>query len=273
MDKGNRSPLRYMPVVVLVILGMILGSCHNRATKRGEQDPASSLARTVSAPPSSVVGNASHWVQNQTDWIFRGRRYANENRELRDRVAQLEGENALLRDQSARYQQLRSDLGFVQNHQPALLAADILSRRIDFKFETLLIARGERDGVKPDSIVITRNGLVGRVFEVTATTASVLMITDQKSGVGARVLRPESRALGVCKGDNTNLLTLTYLDNDADIRVGDEIITSGMGGVFPSGIRIGSVKEVKIDPASAIKTAKLIPYVNFDRLEEVYIRR
>ena len=161
----------------------------------------------------------------------------------------------------------------MQSHQPPLLAADIIARRIDAKFETLLLARGERDGVKLDSIVITRNGLVGRVLEVTATTASVLMITDQKSGVGARVLRPESRALGICKGDNTNLLTLTYLDNDADIRVGDEIITSGMGGVFPSGIRIGVVKEVKIDPASAIKTAKLTPYVNFDRVEEVYIRR
>ncbi len=273
MDRGNRSPLRYTPVVLLVILGMILGSCHSRATLRGNQDPASSLARTLSAPPTSFVGNITHWVQDQTNWIFRGRQYAGENQQLKEQVKQLEGENALLKDQSARYEQLRADLGFVKNHQPQLLAADILARRIDSKFETMLIARGERDGVKLDSIVVTRNGLVGRVFEATATTASVLMITDQKSGVGARVLRADSRALGVCKGDNTNLLTLTYLDSDANIRIGDEIITSGLGGVFPSGIRLGTVKEVKVEPSSAIKTAKLVPFVNFDRLEEVYIRK
>ena len=218
-----------------------------------------------------AMGRVSQWFGRQSEWIFRGRRFAEENRRLQGRIAELEGENAALKEKSARYDQLRDDLGFVKQATSTLLPADILSRWIDFKFETLIVARGANDGVKKDSIVITRNGLVGRVTEVTGGTASALLITDQKSGVGARVQRPESRALGVCKGMNSPFLTLTYLDNAADIKPGDEIVTSGIGGVFPGGIRIGTVIEVKPDPSSAVKTAKVRPIVNFDRLEEVYI--
>jgi rod shape-determining protein MreC len=212
-------------------------------------------------------------MQNQTGWLFRGKQLDSENRKLAERVAQLEGENTLLKDQAVRYEQLRNDLGFVKQSPKALLAADIIARRIDSKYETLLVARGTNDGVKVDSAVVTRNGLVGRVFETTATTAAVLMITDQKSGAGGRVLRANSRAIGVCKGDNSNTLTLTYLENDADIVAGDEIVTSGLGGIYPPGIRIGVVREVKVDPTSAIKTAKVVPAVVFDKLEEVYIQK
>lgn len=269
-DRKPRSQ-RYWLALFLVALSVGIGSCRNRSAEKGVADPASALARGVVATPVGVMGRVSHWFGSQSEWIFRGRRFAEENRRLEARIAELEGENALLKEKTARYDQLRDDLGFVKQAQSTLLPADILSRRIDFKFETLLVARGANDGVKKDSVVVTKNGLVGRVTEVSAGNAVVLLITDLKSGVGARVQRAESRALGVCKGTNSPLLTLTYLDNAADIKPGDEITTSGVGGVFPGGLRIGTVLEVKPDPSSAIKTAKVRPTVNFDRLEEVYI--
>lgn len=269
-DSKPRTP-RYWLALFLVVLSVTLGTCHNRAVDRGHADTPSTFARELTAPPTGMLGRVSQWFGSQSEWIFRGRSLAGENHRLATRLAELEGENAALKEKSARYDQLRDDLGFVRQAQSTLLPADILSRRIDFKFETLLVARGESDGVKVGNTVMTRNGLVGRVTEVTGGTASVLLITDQKSGVGARVQRPESRALGVCKGTNSSVLNLTYLDNAADIRIGDEIVTSGNGKVFPGGLRIGTVLEVKPDPGSAVKVARIRPIVNFDRLEEVYI--
>ncbi len=269
----NREPRtkRYWIALALLVLSVALGTCHNRALNKEGIDTPTSMVRGVTAPPVGVLGRVSDWFGRQGEWIFRGRRFAEENHRLEARIAELEGENAGLKEKAARYDQLREDLGFVKQAQSQMLPADILVRRIDFKFETLLLARGAKDGVKIGNVVVTRNGLVGRITEVTGSSSTVLLITDQKSGVGARVQRAESRALGVCKGNNFPTLTLTYLDNAADIRIGDEIVTSGSGGVFPGGLRIGTVLEVKPDPGSAVKTARIRPIVNFDRLEEVYI--
>ena len=96
-------------------------------------------------------------------------------------------------------------------------------------------------------------------------------MTDQTSGVGAVVQRAESRIKGVCKGDNSPFLYVAYLPNNADIRPADTIVTSGLGGVFPPGIRIGTVKGVMADEGSLNKRASVQPAVDFDKLEQVYV--
>src|SRR5581483_2233569 len=216
-------------------------------------------------------GQVSRWCGEQTGWLFQGRALAEENRRLRERVAALEGENAALREAQINYDRLRDDLGFVHSQPRRLLAADVIARRPDPKFDTLVISRGSRDGVQPYSVVVTRAGLVGRVFEVTPGTASVLMLTDQNSGVGARVQRANSRAIGICKGDNTAKLALIDLTNDADVKVGDAIVTSGLGGIYPPGLLIGTVTEVRAEEGNIMKAAHMRPCVEFNHLEQVYV--
>ena len=221
--------------------------------------------------PPRCWGRVSRWFSEETGWIFHGKALADENKNLKLRVAELEGDNARLREAQINYDRLRQDLKFVLPRQNRLLAADVIARRPDPKFDTLLIGRGSRDGVQQNSVVLTRNGLVGRVSEVGPTTAAVLMLSDQNSGVGARVQRAKSRATGVCKGENGPLLSLVYLPSDSDIKIGDPIVTSGLGGIYPSGILIGTVREVKTDVGNALKQARIAPFVDFDRLEEVYV--
>jgi rod shape-determining protein MreC len=263
---------RYWAALIFLLLGVLLGAWHNRVTTRGRQDPVVGGVRGVLAPPVGAMGSVSHWFGRQTGWLFRGHAADAENRSLKDRVAQLEGENAALREAQTNLDRLRGDLGFVKANTPRLLAADITARKSDPKFDTLIINRGSRDGVRINSMVRTRNGLVGRVFEVTPGTASVLMLTDQKSGVGGRVQRAASRAVGVCEGNNSPRLELKYLPGDADIKVGDLIVTSGLGGIFPSGQVIGTVEKIKPDENNVGKTAVVHPVVEFDRLEEVYVQ-
>jgi rod shape-determining protein MreC len=188
---------------------------------------------------------------------------------LRDRVATLEGENNQLKEAQIDLDRLRADLGFAGTAKHRYIAADIIAMKPDPKFDTMVIGRSGGDGVKSSSVVVNRDGVVGRVFEVDPGSAAVLMLTDQKSGVGARIQR--SRAIGICEGDNSPTLSMLGLPNTADVRVGDAVVTSGLGGVYPGGLLLGSVSEVLRDAANGGMVVRVKPQVAFDRLEEVYI--
>ncbi len=271
--RSERTPSarRFKATLVFLLLGALAGVWHNRTMAKGKPDVLVVLIRTVIAPPANALGRFSRWCSVQTGWVFHGYSLARENRDLHARVAELEGENTRLREAEVDLVRLTQDIGFIQSSKTRPIAANVLWRRPDPKFDTITISRGSMDGIHVNSVVITRNGLVGRVTEMTPTTCSVLMLTDQNSGAGARVQRAESRATGVCKGDNTHLLTILYLPNDADIKIGDLVVTSGLGGVFPAGLALGTVMEVKEDEGNLLKRARVKPAVDFDKLEEVYV--
>lgn len=274
--RSERTPRarRYGATFVFLLSGTVAGVWHNRATETGRTDPVSAVMREAIAPPTHLVGGLSRWISQQTGWLFHGHAVSEENRRLRDQVAALQAENARLQEAQINYDRLRGDLGFVQANRGQLLATDVLWRRPDPKFDTLVIGAGTRSGVHVRSVVVTRGGLVGQVYEVTPNTASVVMITDgsqNSPGVGARIQRATSRAVGVCKGDLSSTVSLLYLKNDDDVKKGDVVVTSGMGGVFPPGLLIGSVEDVRADEGNLSKRAHIRPTVDFDRLEEVYV--
>ena len=265
------GPRRYGPVLIFLMLGTLAGAWHTRATDRGRPDMVAGAVRTVIAPPAQLLGHISRWFGSQANWILRGHSLAAENRKLTQRVADLETENARLREADIENERLRRDLGFMDRAKQRWLGADVLERRSNSDFDTILISRGSRDGVHPHSVVMTRSGLVGQVSEASPTTSAVVLLTDQQYGsVGGRVQRPNSRAEGVCKGNYSGLITMIDLRNEADIKPGDQIVTSGYG-VFPKGILIGKVKDIKSDEGGLTKTARLIPAVDFNQLEEVYV--
>ncbi|HLV78856.1 MAG TPA: rod shape-determining protein MreC [Chthonomonadaceae bacterium] len=263
---------RYAPALAFLLLGISLGAWHNRATDRGRPDRVAGAVRSVIVPPAALAGQMSRWIQTQTGWFFHGSALAAENRRLRAQIGALQAENASLQEEGIENTRLRADLGFQRAAPYRLLPAEVAALRPDPQYDTLLLSRGSRDGVRPSGVVVAPAGLVGRVLEVSPDTASVLLLTDPNSSVGARVQRAASRALGICKGDGAAQLTMTYLAPDADVQPGDRILTSGLGGVFPAGLSIGVVTAVRLDPASGLKTAAVKPSVDFDRLDEVYAR-
>jgi rod shape-determining protein MreC len=261
---------RYWPVLIFLMLGTLAGAWHERATDHGRPDMVAGAVRTVVAPPAGLLARVSHWCGDQIGWITRGRTLADENRKLTQQAADLEQENARLREVDTENARMRADLNFAPKERPRRLGADVLERRTNPNFDTILISRGSRDGVRPHSVVVTRNGLVGQVWEVSPTTASVVLLTDPQYGsVGGRVQRANSRAEGVCRGDSA-AITMIDLRIDADIKPGDQIVTSGYS-IFPKGLLIGKVKEIKNEEGGVTKTAKLIPAVDFTRLEQVYV--
>ena len=285
--RPQRAPhaRRYWAALIFLMSGTLAGAWHNRSADRGRPDVVSGVVRTVVAPPARGVGGVSRWFGDQTGWLLHGRALSAENEKLRTRVAELEGQAAECVEAQRENEQLRQDLKFVQSQKHDLLSADVIARRPDPNFDTILISRGSRDGVKINSIVRTRNGLVGKVSEVSFTTATVILLTDPNGGVGARVQRAASNAIGVCKGDYSPLLPLLDLAGDADIKPGDVIVTSGFSTVapggtktspnvlqtYPKGIPIGTVVSVKGEEGSVSKIATIRPGVDFDRLETVFV--
>ncbi len=136
-------------------------------------------------------------------------------------------------------------------------------------FKTILIDRGTADGLREGMPVVASDGVVGQLVKVTAGSSRVLLLTDHASGIAGIVER--SRARGVVKGKGGGRCSLDFTLHEEDVKVGDTIIASGIGGVFPKGLPIGEVTMVKKGEYGIFQTVELRPRVNISRLEEVLV--
>jgi len=150
------------------------------------------------------------------------------------------------------------------------LPSSVIAREPGNWFRALLLDRGERSGVKKNSIVVTPEGLVGRVIKVNKSSSQILLITDPGSEIGALVQR--TRIQGVIQGRKRDLI-LKYLPLEADVREGDLVLTSGLeGGLFPKGLVIGRIKKIEPShPQDLFLKIVVIPEVNLSSLEEILL--
>ena len=129
--------------------------------------------------------------------------------------------------------------------------------------------QGENDGVAKDMAVATSEGVVGRVIEVSRNTAKVLLITDANSAVDVIVQR--SRAQGILEGKIEETCILKYVQKSEEVQVGDRVITSGLGGIFPKGLVVGTVTKVDRKRPGIFQYIEVTPAVDLSKLEEVLI--
>jgi rod shape-determining protein MreC len=193
-----------------------------------------------------------------------------ENAQLRAEVGQLEAEVVTLREQAAEQEVLRALLGFARE-QPAnrYVTARVIGRDTSPFLRYLLLDQGSDAGVRRGMPVVSENGLVGRISEVSASASKVQLIIDPQSAINARV--QETRAEGVLIGQPTGELTLTYLAQDAVVKAGDLVVTSGLGGGFPANILAGRVVSVRKRDYELYQTATVLARVEFGNLEIVLI--
>lgn len=276
LKERNNHRNHWWALILCVALGIGLGVWHNHSSKNGKADPLSAAIRTVSSPVIHILVATTNWMNREFGWIIHGPSLSRQNAELRLQNENLQAQIAQLQEDAIDAQRLKSELGFVLSPPLDKISATILSMRPIPNFETMVVSRGSRDGVKPNSVVVAPLGVVGHVYDVAPTTSSVILLTDPSSAIGAMVQRASSRAVCICKGNGTSLLSVAYLGPNADIRVGDTMISSGLGGtqgVYPKGLVIGTVVSITNDPSTASRQILVKPAVDFDQLEEVYILR
>jgi len=278
MLDDDRSTVRRRVRILLLCLALAigLGAWHRSAVARGSNDPVTIVLRTLYSPLIRGARQVADSLSSLVSPIFRSRALEKENARLRRLNRRLTGEAAYLRDSAIRAQRLETLLGFVKTMPPRTLAARIVTLSLDGSPGQIVINRGSADGLKRGSVVVAPEGVVGQVYDMTPTTASVLAISDPRASVGARVQRSNGRTVGICRGVGARSLRMAYLSREADIRIGDTITTSGMGGkngIYPPGLVIGAVRSVEEDLGSSGTAAIVSMAVRLDRLEEVAVLR
>ena len=133
----------------------------------------------------------------------------------------------------------------------------------------ITINKGSNDGLKKNMTVVSHEGLVGHIIQTVPYYSKVLLITDVRSAVDA--LDQEKRTRGVVVGKGSDICEMKYIPQDADIRVGQSVISSGLGGVFPKGLLIGKVSKVEETNKGLFKNVVVTPSVKISFLEEVFV--
>ncbi len=227
------------------------------------------------ATPFTTLGT---WIKNGvTDFFETFTEYSDlksENEQLRQRITELESLLSDTYSDSVEIERLKS-LANVIETSPDLqfVACDVVSVASDGFGSTFSVNKGTADGIKLNSVVVSADGLVGKVTAVGINWATVTALTDPSMSVGAMIKRSEE--VGVTKGDISlrakGLCKLSYLTSDASVIRGDLVYTSGLGGVYPSGIFIGTVVEVKTEDNGLAQTATIEPAAKIEDLRRVYI--
>ncbi len=149
------------------------------------------------------------------------------------------------------------------------VVANVIGRDPSSWNDSLIIDRGQRDGLRVGMPVVSPLGVVGRIFEIGNSTAKVILVSDPSFSVAALVQR--TRESGLLKGSLQGLCRLEYLTDRADVKVGDRVITSKLSSAFPEGILIGLVEDVQASENSHTVECLVDPVVDLSEIEEVIV--
>jgi rod shape-determining protein MreC len=235
---------------------------------------SSRAATTVLAPFQEAVSWVGGQLQYVTSNIWEIVTVHEQNKMLKNEVIQLREQNLKADEYAAENARLHALLGYKQTTpQFDLVVGRVIGREAATWTRVIVIDRGTMDGVQPEMAVVTYQGLVGNVVEVSPNSAKVELLLDPRSAVGTLVQRPESRVAGIVQGDTTDPMVphMVNIPRNADIVEGDTIVTSGFGGIYPKGLIVGRVREVKNDDGGLLKYAVLEPAVDFQKLEDVAV--
>jgi rod shape-determining protein MreC len=257
-------------VLVLIIL---LYTMESTNWQRQDMVSIGKPLREITYPIQQGIKTVTDGFQNFAGYFQDNEDLRNKNEQLQAELDKQQGQLIEMADIKRENERLAAFLDYQNNHQDQyqLKLAQVIGQNPNNWSQMLIINQGSEDGLAVDMPVITVLGLAGRIVSITPHTAEVLLLVDNESAVGARVL--ETRVTpGVVQGiGQANKLEMIHLSHDEDIMVGNTIITSGFNSYFPKGVPIGVVEEVILDANGLTKKVKIKPFVDFNRLEEVMV--
>ncbi|MFN8604338.1 MAG: rod shape-determining protein MreC [Candidatus Binatia bacterium] len=251
----------------LLFLSLALLVTNTRTSRR--IDPLGVVFLEIITPISHLLSSVSStmgstWrayvdlvgVRQEREWL---RRRVRELESQAERAATLESQNA----------RLQALLDLREGMPGQSVAARITGVDASGLFRTATVNKGERDGVQKGMAVVSPAGVVGRVVSTSPNAARVLLLEDPSSGVDVLVQR--SRARGIVEGSLNGGCQLKYIKHREDLRVGDLVATSGLDGIFPKGVVVGTVSRLSREEGGLFQTAEVEPAVDFNKLEEVMV--
>ena len=230
------------PFIICCMISLLLLTFYIREGEAGPIHGVRSVVTTITTPVrmvGSIVASPFHAVGNVISNVTAPQETLSE---LRQRNEQLTAEVAKLTEAEKTAERLEGLLGLRSTYSLESTAARIVGGSSDAWSHTVTIDKGTVDGLEVGMAVCNSGGAIGQIVEGAATSSTVRLLTDETSGISAMVQR--SRAQGILQGQPDGSLQLNYITADSDGSVGDIVITSGLGGVFPKGLPLGTVTSV-----------------------------
>ena len=236
---------------------------------------AENLVGAAAEPGQTVASGVGGWLQGLFSYFGSVKALRAENEALKQENVALDKQVRDTEGLTQENQELRAMLNLMKTESKLdLVAAQVIAKEPSNWYSSFTINKGSNDGILKNQPVLTANKeLIGQVYKVGSNWAEIITILDPDSGVGSMIER--SKDLGVVEGDTAllqqGLCRLGYLARDTDIKIGDYIETSGMGGVYPKGLLIGTVLEIGEDHTNMSKYATVQPSVSIGKLSQVCV--
>lgn len=231
------------PLIAFCLVSLLLLTFYVREGDSGIVHSARGAVMAVTSPvrmlgaavasPFGAIGNAAGNLTASSETLS----------ELKEENEQLTAKVAELSEAKKTAERLEALVGLQSTYSLQSTAARIIGGSSDAWSDTVTLDKGSTSGFAVGMPVCSSGGVIGQIIEVSATTSTVRLITDEQSGVSAML--QDSRAQGMLQGQADGTLRLSYITADADVKTGDIVITSGLGGVFPKGLPLGTVSSVE----------------------------
>jgi len=260
-------------VTVLAVLGLC--ACMALAVHQRWRFPlVNAVVNTVLLPFNEAVRFVSDQASSFRDSSRLNATLQEENAKLKAELDTLRNAEYRLKLMETENKELLAMAGYKQqNDRLTLLSARVVGVSLGDLHEYFFLDKGAADGVREDMVITSSEGIAGVVDQVYRHYSRFMLVSASQSRIGVKVLRRESRAVGVLtgKGVDRALLQAEYFSRDDDIQVGDMLVTSGIGGKYPSGLYVGKVREVETDVTGLQKLARIEPAANLNHLDRVFV--
>ncbi len=192
-----------------------------------------------------------------------------ENNILKKQISRLESDLTTMEEIRKENLRLKRLLSFTDEQPYQKVMAQVIGWDSANEFKVIRLNKGSRQGIKTMSPVVTDQGLVGYVYRVTENYADVLTILDQNNRVDIVVER--TRTHGIVEGVFNFKCALKYITRNESVEVGDKLITAGVGGIYPKGLKVGMITGITKENFGMTLSIEVVPSVDFDKLEEVLV--
>lgn len=254
---------KYAKAVGIVLLIVFLVVINNTAIKETIRTSCLDLSRGILSATHFVFYNFTTGLSKLGDLT----RIYGERDRLRRRVAALEYDLIEYEEVKRENSRLKALLDLKAHNELTGISAEVVGRDMSPYTNYIIINRGTSDGVGEGTVLINHEGLVGQVVSAGQYHARAMLITDEKERVC--VMTQESREAGILEGTSSSLLKMRHLDVTAHIAIGDVVVTSGFGDVFPKGIPVGTVEMIATESNNISLYAVVKPFADVSKLEEV----
>lgn len=255
---------------MILVLLFFMFSHHEKSRS---WNPFEKVAVEITAPFQKLFANAFNATRSMWYRYFNLVNTHKQNLLLRDEIYSLRAENFFYKERLATYQRLEKQFQLSEAPDKKAVDAQVIGWDPSGLFKAVIIDKGWLSGLTVNMPVINADGVVGRVVSVSKNYSKVLLLIDQNSAVDCVTQR--SRDSGIVKGLSSKTISydpsMDYVSKLSDIEVGDAVITSGIGGIFPKGIPVGQVIDVQTPPDELFMEIKIKPSVDFSKIEEVLV--